>query len=69
MVKQPRLTANEAESLLLQNNFTLIRTAGSHRIYIKNNRRVVVPFHSGKILHPKIVKQVLSAIEETSTQN
>lgn len=25
--------------------------------------RVVIPFHSGKILHPKIVKQVLQAIE------
>jgi hypothetical protein len=29
---------------------------------------VVVPFHSNAILHPKIVKQVLEAIEETSIQ-
>ncbi len=25
--------------------------------------RVVIPFHSGKVLHPKIVKQVLQAID------
>lgn len=33
------------------------------RIYMKGQRRVVVPFHSGKALHPKIVKQVVKAIE------
>jgi len=26
----------------------------------------VVPFHSSAVLHPKTVKQVLEAIEETS---
>ena len=31
---------------------------------MKGKIRVVVPFHTGKILHPKIVKQVLMAIEE-----
>lgn len=40
----------------------LIRSKGSHRIYIKDHRRIVIPFHAGKILHPKIVKQVYSAI-------
>lgn len=25
--------------------------------------RVVIPFHPGKVLHPKIVKQVLQAID------
>ncbi|BAS54504.1 MULTISPECIES: type II toxin-antitoxin system HicA family toxin [Leptolyngbya] len=62
MPKAPRLTAQEAEKLLLDADFTLIRTNGSHRIYFKNGIRVVVPFHSGKILHPKIVRQVLDAI-------
>jgi predicted RNA binding protein YcfA (HicA-like mRNA interferase family) len=33
-----------------------------------SGRRVVVPFHSNATLHPKIVKQVLDAIEETSIQ-
>jgi predicted RNA binding protein YcfA (HicA-like mRNA interferase family) len=29
---------------------------------------VVLPFHSSVTLHPKIVKQVLEAIEETSIE-
>lgn len=29
---------------------------------------LVVPFHSGQIMHPKIVKQVLEAIEETRSE-
>ncbi|MBI5183144.1 MAG: type II toxin-antitoxin system HicA family toxin [Nitrospinae bacterium] len=63
MPKLPRLTPQEAEAMLLKSGFEMIRSKGSHRIYIKGTRRVVVPFHTGKILHPKIVKQVVKAIE------
>jgi predicted RNA binding protein YcfA (HicA-like mRNA interferase family) len=63
--KLPRLTAKEAEKLLLKAGFLLLRSQGSHRIFFKRNIRVVVPFHSGKILHPKIVQQVFQAISET----
>lgn len=51
--------------MLLTAGFALARSKGSHRIYIKGSRRVVVPFHAGRTLHPKIVKQVLSAIEHS----
>jgi predicted RNA binding protein YcfA (HicA-like mRNA interferase family) len=43
-----------------------LRSKGSHRIYGKGRLRVTVPFHAGEILHPKIVKQVLEAIEEAA---
>ncbi|MBO0929868.1 type II toxin-antitoxin system HicA family toxin [Fibrella aquatilis] len=56
------MEAKEAERLLLQHGFVLIRTKGSHRIYLKDKTRVVIPFHSGKSLHPKIVKEVLDAV-------
>ncbi len=65
MPKLPRLTAQEAEKLLLDAGFVLLRSKGSHRIYFKNKMRVVIPFHAGKILHPKTVKQVINAIEAT----
>lgn len=65
MPKQDRLTAKEAESILLSNGFERIRVTGSHHVYIKNERRIVIPHHPGKTLHPKIVKQVLLAIKET----
>ncbi len=63
MPRLPRLTAKEAEKMLLDAGFELIRSKGSHRIYRKDEIRVVIPFHSGKILHPKIAKQVLDAID------
>jgi predicted RNA binding protein YcfA (HicA-like mRNA interferase family) len=65
MPKLPRWTAAEAEKAVLAAGFVLLRSKGSHRIYLKDTRRVVVPFHSGVVLHPKIVNQVLEAIEET----
>jgi predicted RNA binding protein YcfA (HicA-like mRNA interferase family) len=58
----PRLTAQEAEKLLFDAGFILLRTRGSYRIYFKEDTRVVIPFHAGRVLHPKIVKQVLEAI-------
>ncbi|GIW56057.1 MAG: hypothetical protein KatS3mg082_2461 [Nitrospiraceae bacterium] len=65
MPRLPRWSAAEAERALLEAGFVLLRSKGSHRIYLKDMRRVVVPFHSGVVLHPKIIKQVLEAIEET----
>lgn len=62
MPKLPRLTPKEAEEMLLKHGFELIRTKGSHRIYLKKNKRIVIPYHAGSTLHPKIVKQVLKGI-------
>jgi predicted RNA binding protein YcfA (HicA-like mRNA interferase family) len=64
MPRLPRLTAIEAERKLFAAGFVLMRSKGSHRIYFRGGERVVVPFHRGKILHPKIVREVLSAIGE-----
>jgi len=64
MPKLPRWTANDAESALFTAGFALLRSKGSHRIYGKAALRVTVPFHSGAVLHPKIVKEVLQTIEE-----
>jgi predicted RNA binding protein YcfA (HicA-like mRNA interferase family) len=64
MPKLPRWTAIEAERALLSAGFELLRSKGSHRIYGKGVLRVTVPFHSGAVLHPKIIKQVLESIEE-----
>lgn len=66
MPKAPRITAVEAEAMLLKAGFAWLRSKGSHRIYAKGGRRAVVPFHGDVTLHPKTVKQVLEAIEEAS---
>lgn len=64
MAKTPRLTAVQLEGKLLRAGFVLLRAKGSHRIYSKEGRRVVVPFHAGRSLHPKLVKAALEAIGE-----
>ena len=64
MPKLPRLSAADAEAMLLKAGFVWLRPKGSHRIYAKSGRRVVVPFHGSATLHPKTIKQVLEAIEE-----
>jgi len=51
----PKLTAKEAEQRLLRAGFTLSRQRGSHKIYRKGGFRMVLPWHQGKMLHPKIV--------------
>ncbi len=60
MPKLPRLTAREIIVVLEKSGFSLARQSGSHMIY-KNSagKRVTVPFHSAKTLHPKILKSIL----------
>lgn len=60
MGKLPRVTATEVIRAIEHAGFTLSRQSGSHKIY-KNQegKRITVPFHSGKILHPKVLKNIL----------
>ena len=40
--------------------FSLARQSGSHMIYKNSDgRRVTVPFHAQKILHPKLLRSIL----------
>lgn len=63
MPKIPRITLREAEKMLVQAGFSLIRSKGSHRIYCKGSSRFILPYHKGRVLHPKIVKQLIEIIE------
>ena len=57
----PRLTAKEIISVLEKNGFALARQSGSHKIYINAvGKRVTVPYHTGKTLHPKLLKSILN---------
>ncbi|TXJ56650.1 addiction module toxin, HicA family [Brachyspira aalborgi] len=62
--KLPKLNSKEAEKLLFENGFILDRQKGSHRIYKKDNKRMVIPYHSGKILHPKIIKELFEILND-----
>ncbi|MGB7957755.1 MAG: type II toxin-antitoxin system HicA family toxin [Minisyncoccia bacterium] len=58
--KLRRLTAREIAGYLERAGFSLARQSGSHKIY-KNaaGKRVTIPFHGAKIIHPKILKDIL----------
>ncbi|HUW68127.1 MAG TPA: type II toxin-antitoxin system HicA family toxin [Candidatus Nanoarchaeia archaeon] len=58
--KLPRVTANEMIKIVEKLGFRFSRQSGSHIIY-KNDegKRVTIAYHSGKILHPKVVKNIL----------
>jgi len=58
--KFPRLTAKDIIKVVERHGFVLGRQSGSHRIYKdKQGKRVTIPFHRGKVLHPKVVKSIL----------
>lgn len=63
MPKSARLNVREAVQLIESKGFVLIRQSGSHAQYFYNNIRITLPTHNNTILHPKIVKQIYSAIE------
>ena len=58
--KLPRVTASQVVKVIEKHGFSLVRQSGSHKIY-KNTegKRVTVPYHAGKILHPKVLKSIL----------
>jgi predicted RNA binding protein YcfA (HicA-like mRNA interferase family) len=59
--KLPRLTAGSIIRLLEARGFFLARQSGSHKIYRNaEGRRVTVPYHAKEILHPKVLKSILS---------
>ncbi len=61
MPRLPRVTAGEAIRAVEKSGFTLSRTSGSHMIYHdEEGKRVTIPFHAGKILHSKVLKNILS---------
>ena len=61
MSKVPRVDARQLIKVVEKLGFKLVRQSGSHMIY-KNEAgiRLTIPYHSGKTLHPKIVKSVLN---------
>ncbi len=58
--KLPRVTAKEVEKAIIKIGYRPKRQSGSHRIY-KNQegKRVTLPIHPEKIIHPKIIKRIL----------
>ncbi len=63
MPSLPRLTAKEISAALEKIGFVLVRQNGSHKIYKKDGKRVTVPSHGSKILHPKVLRNIVEDAE------
>jgi len=62
--KLPRVTPDEVAKALAKLGFTVSRQSGSHRIYRNpQGKRVTIPYHKGKVLHPKVLKSILRDAE------
>jgi predicted RNA binding protein YcfA (HicA-like mRNA interferase family) len=61
-----RLTADQAIRVLGQLGFEQVRQSWSHRIF-RNSQgvRVTIPYHKGRILHPKIMSMILKDLRLT----
>ena len=56
----PRITAGQAQRILEHRGFQVVRQHGSHRILRDPlGRRVILPYHADKILHPKILEAII----------
>lgn len=60
MERLPRVTAAEVIRALERVGFLFARQSGSHKIYKnKKGNRVTVPYHAGRIIHPKVLRSIL----------
>jgi len=58
--KLPRVTAADAIRVLESAGFIFSRQSGSHKIYKnREGKRATVPYHAGKILHPKVLASII----------
>lgn len=66
MSKLPRVTADQVISAIQKIGFKLSRQTGSHKIF-KNQKgkRITVPYHTGKIIHPKVLLSIINDAELT----
>ena len=67
MAKLPALKPKEVIKVLERAGFSFIRQKGSHRMYVKKNVGVIIPFHKndlkkGTLRH--IIKQAGLTVEE-----
>ena len=69
MSRQPRVTAKQVEKVARELGFTFKRHGrGSHDIWqhIQTGRILVISYHSGSIVKPGTMNQILKSLDLTS---
>jgi predicted RNA binding protein YcfA (HicA-like mRNA interferase family) len=59
-----RMTAKQIIAVIEREGCAFLRQKGSHRMYrTPQGKRITVPCHAGKILHPKVVRSILKGLQ------
>lgn len=68
--KLPAMTSKELARIARQLGFEFRRQKGSHAIYVRasDNRRVVIPMHSGQGLKPKTLRGIIEDLGITADE-
>ena len=67
--KLPRRTAAEVRRAIEKAGFALARQSGSHQMFRDaEGRRITLPAHAGRTIHPKILKRILADAELTADE-
>jgi predicted RNA binding protein YcfA (HicA-like mRNA interferase family) len=62
--KLPGVTAKQLIKAVHAVEFEPVRQSGSHMIFRNHEaKRIVIPYHTGKCLHPKLVSSILKDID------
>jgi predicted RNA binding protein YcfA (HicA-like mRNA interferase family) len=66
MSRLPRLSAEKLIHIIKRLGFKEVRQSGSHKIFRNEaGKRITVPYHSGQVLHPKLINSVIRDLELT----
>lgn len=67
--KLPRVTAAQVSRAVMKAGFEVVRQSGSHQILMNAlGRRITLPVHAGRVIHPKILARILTDAELTVEQ-
>ncbi|MBO5718374.1 MAG: type II toxin-antitoxin system HicA family toxin [Bacteroidales bacterium] len=58
------MKSTELHRLVIEDGWELYRTSGSHHIYKKNGRTIVVPYHGSKEIRKGTALSILKQIRQ-----
>ena len=62
--KLPRISPDKVIKALEKLGFSQVRQSGSHKIFKnKEGTRITIPYHSGKSLHPKVLREIINSVD------
>jgi len=62
------VTARDLVRAATRLGFVLDRQKGSHAVYVRGTRRVVIPMHAGREIKPKTLASILDDMGITAEQ-